>query len=536
MSKIMTFKEDARHALLNGVSKLNDAVKVTMGPRGRNVVLEKEYGSPIIINDGVTIARAVELKDPYENLGAQLVKDVAGKTNDVAGDGTTTATVLTHAILSEGMKHVSNGASPIHIKRGMQKAVNAVVGELKSMSKEIDAPHEIAQVAAISANNDTEIGNLIADGMQKVGKNGVIRVEDSKTSETTVDLTEGIQFENGFLSPYFATKPETAECIYEDVKILLCSRKLDKVEPVVKIIEYCHKKDTPLLIVADEISPEVIAVLVINKLKSGLKVVAVKSPGYGDWKSEMMQDLAVTTGAAIISDALGVPLDKVDESHFGSAKKITVDRAYTTIIEGDGDREEIDKRIAIVKNQIKEANIHDIKKLKERLSKLAGGIAILNVGASSEVEMEEKKARIEDALNATRAAVEEGIVPGGGVALVRAGKVLEGMKLGGDEQYGVDIISKAINAPLFQIATNAGINGDMAIRDTKAKEGAIGINANTGEFEDLIEAGIIDPTKVTRSALENAASVAGMMLTTEAIIAMDPDRKTAQNGSGAEMF
>jgi len=530
MSKIMSFKEDARHALLAGVSKLNDAVKVTMGPRGRNVVLEKEYGSPLIINDGVTIARAVELKDPYENLGAQLVKDVAGKTNDVAGDGTTTATVLTHAIMAEGMKHVSNGASPIHIKRGIEKAVSAVRAELKVMSKPIDGRHEIAQVAAISANNDTEIGTLIADGMEKVGKNGVITVEDSKTSETTVDLAEGIQFENGYMSPYFVTKQETAECVYENAKILLCSRKLDKVEPVVKIIEYCHKKDYPLLIVADDISPEIIAVLVINKLKSGLKVVAVKSPGYGDWKNDMMADLAATTGASIISDALGVPLDKVDESHFGDAKKITVERAYTTIMEGGGDKDEVEERIRIVKHQIKEANIHDMQRLKERLSKLAGGIAILNVGAGSEVEMKEKKARIEDALNATRAAVEEGIVPGGGVALVRAGRVLKDLILEGDEKFGVDIIAIAIRSPLFQICENAGLNGDMAVRDTEAREGSIGINANTGEFEDLIEAGIIDPTKVTRTALENAASVAGMMLTTECIIAMEPGDKKKDPG------
>ena len=529
MSKIMSFKEDARHALLAGVSKLNDAVKVTMGPRGRNVVLEKEYGSPLIINDGVTIARAVVLKDPYENLGAQLVKDVAGKTNDVAGDGTTTATVLTHAILSEGMKFVTSGVSPIHIKRGMEKAVKAIKAELKAMSRAIDGRTAIAQVAAISANNDTEIGNLIADGMEKVGKNGVITVEDSKTSETTVDLAEGIQFENGYMSPYFVTKQETAEVIYENVKILLCSRKLDKLEPVVKIIEYCHKKDWPLLIVADDISPEIIAMLVINKLKAGLKVVAVKSPGYGDWRNEMMQDLATMTGAQIISEALGVPLEKVDESHFGSANKLTVERAYTTIMEGGGDKEDVDKRIEVIKHQISEANIHDVQKLKERLSKLSGGIAILNVGASSEVEMKEKKARIEDALNATRAAVDEGIVPGGGVALIRARKVLNDLKLNGDEQIGVDIIRKAVEAPLFQICSNAGISGDMAVRDTELREGSVGINANTGEFEDLIEAGVIDPTKVTRTALENAASVAGMMLTTECIIAMDPDKRNKKD-------
>jgi chaperonin GroEL len=519
----MSFNEAARHSLLAGVSKLNDAVKVTMGPRGRNVVIEKEFGSPIIINDGVTIAKAVSLKDPYENLGAQLVKDVASRTNDVAGDGTTTATVLTHSILSEGMKFITSGASPIHVKRGMEKAVTIITQELKAMSRKIKARHEISQVAAISANNDAEIGNIIADGMEKVGEHGVITVEESRTSETFVDVTEGMQFENGYQSPYFMTKPETAECIYENVKVLIVAKRIDKISDLVKALEYCNNNNHPLLLIADDITPEVLAVLVLNKIKQGLRIVTVKAPGYGAWKLELLLDIAALTGAQLVADHLGIKLTEVQPDHFGGAKKVVIDRGYTTIVEGEGGKDTLVERISYIKNQLSVAdNAHDIPRMKERLSKLSGGIAVLNVGANSEVEMKEKKARIEDALNATKAAVAEGIVPGGGVALIRARKALDSLKLEGDEQIGVRIIHKAIEAPLWQIANNAGLNGDMAVRDTEAKEGSVGFNANSGVYEDLIEAGVIDPTKVTRTALENAASVAGMMLTTECIIAMEP--------------
>ena len=530
MSKIMLFDEKARHAILAGVEKLSAAVAITMGPRGRNVVIEKYDASPIIINDGVTIAKAISLKDPYENLGAQLVKDVAGKTNDIAGDGTTTATVLTHSILREGMKNVTSGASPVHIKRGIEKAVVVLKEELRRLSKPIQSKIEIAQVGAISANNDNEIGEIIADAMHKVGQRGVITIEESKTAETNVDITEGLQFDNGYISPYFITKPETGECIYENPYILLSLNRLDNLEAMVSILEFVHKKnDRPLLIIAPEISSEIIATLVINKLKNGLKVVAVKSPGFGDKRLELSQDLASLTGATILATELGNGIDKFSEECFGSAKKIVIERGYTTIIEGGGSKEEIAERIAVLQGQLESADSYEGTRLKERLSKLSGGIAILNVGAASEVEMKEKKARIEDALNATRAAVEEGIVPGGGVALIRARQALKAMKLEGDEQLGVDIMWRAVAAPMFQIAKNAGIDGSVAISETERREGAIGLNAATGNYEDLYEAGVIDPTKVTRTALENAASVASMMLTTECLVVNDPDDKDSAN-------
>jgi chaperonin GroEL len=525
MSKIMVFNEEARQSIARGVAKLSNAVKITMGPKGKNVVLEKEYGSPIIINDGVTIARAVSLKDPYENIGAQLVKDVASKTNDVAGDGTTTATVLTDSILSEGLRHVTAGASPIHIKRGIDKAVAALKDELKAMSRKISGRTAIAQVASISANNDTEIGNIIADGMSRVGEHGVITVEESKTSETFVDVTEGLQFDQGYMSHYFVNKVETAECVYEDVRVLICAKKIDKIQDLMEILNYINSSNKSLLIIAEDITPEVLATLALNKIKVGLRVVAVKAPGFGDWRTEQLNDLCAITGATLVSDVAGIELDKVDESHLGEAKKVIVEKGYTTIVDGRGDKEAIQERIKVIKHQITEADQFNVGKLKERLSKITGGIAVLNVGAASEVEMKEKKARIEDALNAARVAVEEGIVPGGGVALLRARKVLKDLKLEGDQAIGVNIIYKAVEAPLWQIATNAGQKGDVAVEATERDEGDVGYNAAKDCYENLIEAGVIDPTKVTRTALENAASVAGMMLTTDCVVAIDPENK-----------
>lgn len=537
MSKVMKFNEEGRHSIARGVEILADAVAVTMGPKGRNVVIEKPHGSPLIINDGVTIAKSISLKDPYENLGAQLVKDVAGKTNNLAGDGTTTATVLTNSILKEGLKHVTSGRSPIQMKRGIEKAVKIVVGELKKMSKPIDNPIEIAQVGSISANNDTEIGQIIADAMSKVGKNGVITIEESNTSETSVDITKGLQFDNGFLSPYFVNEPESGECVFEDPMILLSVDKMDNLENVIAVLEFVQKKkDKPLILIAPEFSSEVTATLVINKLRAGLKIVAVKAPGYGDKRLEIMQDIAALTGAEVMAEALGLGLDKIQEEHFGSARKVVIERDATTIIEGHGSQEDVDERIKMIEAQQKDALGPDKKKNKERISKLSGGIAILSVGAASEVEQKEKKARIEDALNATRAAVEEGIVPGGGVALLRAKMALDDIaEKDIDALAGIQIVRDALSAPLWQIAHNAGIKGDVAVAETLKLKGAFGLNAATGEYEDLIEAGVIDPTKVTRTALENAASVAAMMLTTECVIVNDPDEEAPKN-SGQEEY
>jgi len=533
----MKFNEEGRHSIARGVEILADAVAVTMGPKGRNVVIEKPHGSPLIINDGVTIAKSISLKDPYENLGAQLVKDVAGKTNNLAGDGTTTATVLTNSILKEGLKHVTSGRSPIQMKRGIEKAVKIVVGELKKMSKPIDNPIEIAQVGSISANNDTEIGQIIADAMSKVGKNGVITIEESNTSETSVDITKGLQFDNGFLSPYFVNEPESGECVFEDPMILLSVDKMDNLENVIAVLEFVQKKkDKPLILIAPEFSSEVTATLVINKLRAGLKIVAVKAPGYGDKRLEIMQDIAALTGAEVMAEALGLGLDKIQEEHFGSARKVVIERDATTIIEGHGSQEDVDERIKMIEAQQKDALGPDKKKNKERISKLSGGIAILSVGAASEVEQKEKKARIEDALNATRAAVEEGIVPGGGVALLRAKMALDDIaEKDIDALAGIQIVRDALSAPLWQIAHNAGIKGDVAVAETLKLKGAFGLNAATGEYEDLIEAGVIDPTKVTRTALENAASVAAMMLTTECVIVNDPDEEAPKN-SGQEEY
>ncbi len=525
MGKLMLFDEHARQKLLKGVEKLAAAVRITMGPKGRNVVLEKTYGSPIIINDGVTIAREIDLDDPYENLGAQLVKEVAGKTNDVAGDGTTTATVLTHDILKEGIKLVTAGNSPIQIKRGIDKAVAAVVAELKSMSKKVEKKHEIAQVASISANNDTEIGNMIADAFERVGRDGVVTIEESKTAETTVETTDGMQFDQGFMSPYFITNVEALEVAYENPNVLISADRLDNIDDMLPLIRATKQNNSALLIIADDFSNEVLTILVQNKLQLGIKLVAVKAPGYGDYRKELLNDLAVATGATVISAEAGKKLKGSKlEDILGAAKKVVVEKLTTTIVGGQGSKESIEVRSNTIKKQIENAASYEMEKLKERLSKLTGGVAVISVGASTETEMNEKKLRVEDALHATRAAVAEGIVPGGGVALLRARKAISDLKLNADEKIGADIIHKAVSSPLFQIAHNAGLKGDVVVEAVEKLEGAFGLNAATAEYEDLILAGVIDPTKVTRSALQNAASIAGLMLTTDCLVVQNREK------------
>lgn len=526
MGKMMIFDDKARQKLEVGVRKLASAVRITMGPRGRNVVLEKTYGSPSIINDGVTIAREIDLDDPYENLGAQLVKEVAGKTNDIAGDGTTTATVLTHEIYKEGLKKIQTGNSPIQIKRGIDKAVAAVVESLRAMSKKVSEKHEIAQVATVSANGDAEIGNMIADAFARVGNDGVVTIEESKTGETTVETTDGMQFDTGFMSPYMVNNIETLEAVYENPYVLISAEKMDNIDAVLPIIRSLKQSSSALLIITDDISSDVLSILVANKMQLGIKIVAVKAPGYGDARKELMQDLAALTGATVLSPESGKRLTKDSkfETFLGSAKKVVVEKLTTTIIEGGGKPEAVETRCTTIKKQIENASDWELDKLKERLSKLKGGVAVLSVGASTETEMNEKKLRVEDALHATRAAVAEGIVPGGGVALIRARKAIKDLTLTAEEQLGADIIWQSVAAPLYQIATNSGISGDVAIDKVEALTGSFGLNAASGEYEDLIAAGVIDPTKVTRSALENAASIAGLMLTTECLVVKSPEK------------
>lgn len=526
MGKLMLFDDKGRQKLLAGVGKLAHAVRITMGPRGRNVVIEKTYGSPTIINDGVTIAREIDLDDPYENMGAQLVKEVAGKTNDIAGDGTTTATVLTHEIYSQGLRNITSGGSPIQIKRGMDKAVQAVVEELKKMSKKVEKKHETAQVASISANNDSEIGNMIADAFERVGRDGVVTIEESKTAETTVETTDGMQFDQGFMSPYMITNVENLEAVYEHANILISADRLDSIDDLKPLIIQMKQKTEALLIIAEEISNEVLSVLVANKLQLGIKLVAVKAPGYGDHRKELLQDIAAATGATVISSEAGRKLKgaKLDDI-LGSADKVIVEKLTTTIIGGRGSKEEVETRSNTIKKQIENAASYELEKLKERLSKLTGGVAVLSVGAATETEMNEKKLRVEDALSATRAAQAEGIVAGGGVALLRARRVIKDLTLSDEERIGADIIYRSVAAPLWQIAQNAGIKGDVAIERVESLSGSFGLNAATGEYEDLIAAGVIDPTKVTRSALQNAASVAGMMLTTDCLVVQNRDSK-----------
>ena len=527
MAKQLLFSEEARRAILHGVDQLANAVKVTLGPKGRNVVLEKKFGSPTVTKDGVSVAKEIELDDPYENMGAQMVKEVASKTSDVAGDGTTTATILAQAIYREGLKNVTAGANPMALKRGIDKAVEAIVAELDKVSKPIGKDKkEIAQIASIASNSDTTVGDQIAEAMDKVGKDGVITVEEAKTTATTLDVVEGMQFDQGYLSPYFVTDTERMEVVLEEPFILINEKKISAVKDMLPILEAAAKAGKPLLIIAEEVDGEALATLVVNKMRGTLNVCAVKAPGYGDRRKAMLEDIAILTGGKAITEDLGIKLENVTLKELGRAKRVTVDKEFTTIIEGAGKSTEITGRVGQIKKQIEDTDSdYDKEKLQERLAKLAGGVAVIHVGAATETEMKEKKARVEDALHATRAAVEEGIVPGGGVALLRAGAVLNNLKLKGDEAIGAEIVKRAIEEPLRQLAHNAGDEGSVVVQRVMSEKGNIGYNAETGEFEDLVAAGIIDPKKVTRSALQNASSVSGLLLTTEALITEIPEEE-----------
>ena len=529
MAKQLQYSDEARRSILSGVEQLARAVKVTLGPKGRNVCIDKKFGSPTITKDGVTVAKEIELKDPYENMGAEMVKEVASKTSDNAGDGTTTATVLAEAIFREGLKNVTAGANPMALKRGIEKAVAKITEELKKLSKPVKGKKEIAQVAMIAANNDKEIGDLIAEAMEKVGKDGVITVEEAKSTKTTMEVVEGMQFDSGYLSPYFVTNADNMEVVLDDVLILIYEKKISTMKDLLPVLEQVAKSGRPLLIISEETDGEALATLVVNKLRGTLQVCAVKAPGYGDRRKEMLGDIAVLTGGKPIMEELGLKLENVKLADLGRAKRVTVDKENTTLIEGAGKTAEINGRIATIKKQIETSDSdYDKEKLQERLAKLAGGVAVLNVGAATETEMKEKKARVEDALHATRAAVEEGIVPGGGVALIRCAKALDKIDLEGDELVGAKIIKRAIEEPLKHIAFNAGQVGDVVVAKVKeSKDPAFGYNADTDEYEDLVAAGVIDPAKVTRTALENAASISALLLTTESLITDLPEEKSA---------
>jgi chaperonin GroEL len=530
-AKQLQFDESARHALLRGIEKLAKAVKATLGPSGRNVILDKKFGSPTITKDGVTVAKEIELEDPYENMGAQLVREVASKTSDVAGDGTTTATVLAEAIFKEGLKNVTAGANPTSLQRGINKAVEALVAEIARISKKVKDRTEIAQVATVSANWDTTIGEIIADAMDKVGKDGTITVEEAKSIETTLDVVEGMQFDKGYLSPYFVTNAESMETILENPYILIFEKKISNLKDLLPLLEKIVKTSKPLLIIAEDVEGEALATLVVNKLRGTFQVAAVKAPGFGDRRKAMMEDIAVLTGGRCITEDLGIKLESIGLEDLGRTKRVTIDKENTTIVEGGGKQADIQARVAQIRRQIEETTSdYDKEKLQERLAKLAGGVAVINVGASTETEMKEKKARVEDALHATRAAVEEGIVPGGGVALIRAQKVLDNMKLEGDEMIGLQIVRRAIEAPLRTLADNAGQEGALIVSEVKKRKGNEGYNVATGVYEDLIKAGVVDPAKVTRSALQHAASISGLLLTTEAIITEKPEKAAAPAG------
>ncbi|RKY61513.1 MAG: chaperonin GroEL [Candidatus Latescibacterota bacterium] len=525
-AKQLKFNIDAREAIRTGVDKLADAVKVTLGPKGHNVILDKKFGSPTVTKDGVTVAKEIELEDPFENMGAQMVREVASKTSDVAGDGTTTATVLAQAIYREGLKAVTAGANSMAIKRGIDKAVKAAVEAIKKQSKEVSDRKEIAQVATISANNDPSIGELIADAMEKVGKDGVITVEEAKGTETTMEVVEGMQFDRGYLSPYFITNPDTMEAVLEEPLILIHDKKISSMRDLLPILEKVAQMGKPLLVIAEDVEGEALATLVVNKLRGTLRCAAVKAPGFGERRKAMLEDIAILTGGRVISEEAGFKLENAQLSDLGKARRVTIDKDNTTIVEGAGDPEAIKGRINQIKRQIEETTSdYDREKLQERLAKLAGGVAEINVGAPTEAEMKNRKALVEDALHATRAAVEEGIVPGGGVAFIRAIPALDEVEAEGDEKIGVDIVKKALEEPLKWIANNAGMEGAVVVERVKEGEGAFGFNAETCEFCDLIEAGIIDPTKVVRTALENAASVAGLLLTTEAMVTEIPEKE-----------
>src|SRR5271157_1062335 len=531
MAKQIVTGENSRQAILRGVNALADAVKITLGPKGRNAVIEKKFGAPIITKDGVTVAKEIELRDPLENMGAQMVREVASKTSDVAGDGTTTATVLAQAIFREGVKTVAAGASPTALKRGIEKAVEVAVEEIRKLHKDV----MIAQVGTISANNDKQIGGIIAEAMKKVGKDGVITVEESKTMETTLEVVEGMQFDRGYLSPYFVTDPERMECILEDVRILIHEKKISSMKDLLPLLEQTAKLSKPLLIIAEEVEGEALATLVVNKLRGTIQVAAVKAPGFGDRRKAMLEDIAILTGGKAITEDLGIKLENVKIEDLGSAKKVTIDKDNTTIVAGAGKASEIEGRIKQLRMQIEETTSdYDKEKLQERLAKLVGGVAIIKVGAATETELKEKKARVEDAMHATRAAVEEGIVPGGGTVLLRCLPALEKLKLHDDEAIGVNIVKRALEEPMRQIAQNAGHEGALIVgRVRESKEENFGFNAETGEFGDLVKAGVIDPAKVTRLALQNAASIVSLMLTTEVLIAdFKGEEKTAAAGAG----
>jgi chaperonin GroEL len=534
-AKQLLFDEAARQALLRGVNKLAKAVTATLGPKGRNVVLDKKFGSPTVTKDGVTVAKEIELEDPYENMGAQMVREVASKTSDSAGDGTTTATVLAEAIYREGLKYVTSGANPIGIQRGIMKAVEAAVDHLSKISKKVKDKEEIKQVATVSANWDTTIGEIIADAMDKVGKDGTITVEEAKSIETTLEVVEGMQFDKGYLSPYFVTNAESMEVKLEDAYILNYEKKITSLKDLLPVLEKVAKVGKPLLIIAEDVEGEALATLVVNKLRGTLNVCAVKAPGFGDRRKSMMEDIAILTGGKCITEDLGIKLESIGVEDLGRAKSIVVDKENTTIVEGTGKSSEIQGRVNQIRRQVEETTSdYDREKLQERLAKLAGGVAVISVGAATETEMKEKKARVEDALHATRAAVEEGIVPGGGVALLRCISAIEALKLQDeDEKIGVEIVKRAVESPLRALATNAGVEGSIIVQEVKRRKGNEGYNVASGVYEDLVKAGVVDPKKVTRAALQNAASIAGLLLTTECLITESPEKeKPAPAGGG----
>jgi len=538
MAKQIIYGEDARQAILRGVNGLADAVKVTLGPKGRNVVIDKKFGSPTITKDGVTVAKEIDLKDPLENMGAQMLREVASKTSDTAGDGTTTATVLAQAIFREGIKMVVAGANPMELKRGIEKAVEAIVGELKKMSKPVSG-NMIGQVGTISANSDDTIGTIIAQAMEKVGKDGVITVEEAKSMETSLDVVEGMQFDRGYLSPYFVTDPDRMEAVLENPVILIHEKKISSMKDLLPLLEQVARGGRPLVIIAEDVDGEALATLVVNKLRGTLQVAAVKAPGFGDRRKAMLEDIAILTGGRAITEDLGIKLENIKIEDLGKAKKVTIDKDNTTIVEGDGTQGAIEGRVKQLRTQVEETTSdYDREKLQERLAKLVGGVAVIKVGAATETEMKEKKARVEDAMHATKAAVEEGIVPGGGVALLKSAKVLDSLKLEGDQKVGADIVRRAVEAPMRWIATNAGVEGSIIVQKVKeGKDTNYGYNAATDVYEDLVKAGVIDPTKVVRNALQNAASIASLLLTTEAMVADIPEPKAEapQGGGGGGM-
>ncbi len=533
MSKTITFGTDSRAGLKRGVDALANAVKVTLGPKGRNVIIEKKFGAPTITKDGVSVAKEIELEDKIENVGAQMVKEVASKTSDVAGDGTTTATVLAQAIMTAGLKNVTAGANPMDLKRGIDKAVEKIVANLREQSREIDSKNEIAQVATISANNDETIGKLIAEAFERVGKDGVITVEEAKGTETDLTVVEGMQFDRGYLSPYFVTNPDTMEAIVEDPLVLIHDKKISAMKDLLPVLEKVAQAGRPLLIIAEDIEGEALATLVVNKLRGTLRVAAVKAPGFGDRRKAMLEDIATLTGATVVSEERGYRLENATMDYLGTAKRVVIDKDNTTVVDGAGSKEDITARVNQIRQQIESTTSdYDREKLQERLAKLSGGVAVLQIGAATEPEMKEKKARVEDALHATRAAVEEGIVPGGGVAYLRALSALEGFEVtNADQQTGVNIIRRALEEPMRQIAVNAGLEGSIIVQKVKEGKADYGFNALTEEYGNLLEQGVIDPTKVTRSALENAASVSSLLLTTEAVVADKPEPKTAGGGA-----